>query len=166
MYCVDRQSLEKYYGEGFDEEADGDDFGGLDGGSVDDEEEDNGDEDVVDEDNEYLEYLAQQAANHSSDAEFDEFDEEIEEELLFESPLDEIDPYVRFSDVFKGNSIKERYRYLGLDPTEPWIFCVSIELQTANPASYTLLTKDLDQEQQTLIMSIMSTAEQHRIATA
>lgn len=40
------------------------------------------------------------------------------------------------------------------------------ELQSANPASYTLLTKDLDQEQQTYIMSIMSTAEQHRVAAA
>lgn len=127
---LDRQSLEKYYGEGFDEEADGDDFGGLDGGSVDDEDEDNGDEDVVDEDNEYLEYLAQQAANHSSDAEFDEFDEEIEEELLFESPLDEIDPYVQFSDVFKGK------RSIDQNSSGRWIWWLtnlSILLQNYNP---------------------------------
>ena len=96
--------MEKLYGDGFDE----DDFDGESGieESVDDEEEDNGDEDVVDdEDNEYLEYLAQQAANHSSESEFDDFDEEIEEELLFESPLDEIDPYIRFGDVFKSKFV-------------------------------------------------------------
>ncbi|KAG2225799.1 hypothetical protein INT45_007043 [Circinella minor] len=129
-----REQMEKLYGDGFDE----DDFDGESGieGGADDEEEDNGDEDVVDdEDNEYLEYLAQQAANHSSESEYDEFDEEIEEELLFESPLDEIDPYIRFGDVFKN-------------------------MQQNNPASYSLLTKDLDTEQQTFIMSIMSTAEQ------
>ncbi|KAI9492090.1 armadillo-type protein [Zychaea mexicana] len=130
-----REQMEKLYGDGFDDdEFDGE--SGIDGGSVDDEEDDNGDEDVVDEDNEYLEYLAQQAANHSSESEFDDFDEEIEEELLFESPLDEIDPYVRFGDVFKS-------------------------LQQGNPASYSLLTKDLDTEQQNFIMSIISTAEQH-----
>ncbi|KAI9266554.1 armadillo-type protein [Phascolomyces articulosus] len=128
-----REQMEKLYGDGFDE----DDFDGESGieGSVDEDDEDNGDEDVVDEDNEYLEYLAQQAANHSSESEFDDFDEEIEEELLFESPLDEIDPYIRFGDVFKN-------------------------MQQNNPASYSLLTKDLDTEQQTFIMSIMSTAEQ------
>ena len=34
-------------------------------------------------------------------------------------------------------------------------------MQQNNPASYSLLTKDLDTEQQTYIMSIMSTADQH-----
>lgn len=34
-------------------------------------------------------------------------------------------------------------------------------MQHNNPASYSLLTKDLDAEQQQVIMGIMSTAEQH-----
>lgn len=134
-----REQMEKFYGEGFDDGLDGDDLDSeLNGGGSVDDEDDEGDEDVHDEDTEYLEYLAQQTSgNHSSESEFDDLDEEIEEEILFESPLDQIDPYVRFGEVFKG-------------------------LQENNSASYTALTKDLDAEQQNMIMSIMSTAEQRR----
>lgn len=151
--------MEKFYGEGFEDDFDGDDLSGAEGGSIDEEEEDNGDEDVVDEDNEYLEFLAQTAANQS-ESEIDEFDDEIEEELLFESPLDEIDPYVRFGEVFKGK----------LSILFPCLCCQSLNrlhfagLQHGNPASYTLLTKDLDVEQQNFILSIMSTAEERRKA--
>jgi hypothetical protein len=97
------------------------------------------DEDVPDQDAEYLEYLANQAASHNGgESDFEDFDEEeIEEEILFESPLDEIDPYVRFEEVFRG-------------------------LQQSNTASYTLLTKDLTAEQQTQIMNVLNAAEQHR----
>ncbi|KAI7886446.1 ARM repeat-containing protein [Lichtheimia hyalospora FSU 10163] len=132
-----REQMEKLYSDGFDEEEfDGEDFSGAEGGSVDGDDDDNGDEDVVDEDAEYLEFLAQQAASNNSESEFDDMESEIEEELLFESPLDEIDPYIRFGEVFKN-------------------------MQHNNPASYSLLTKDLDAEQQQVIMGIMSTADQH-----
>lgn len=61
------------------------------------------DEDVHDEDNEYLEFLSQQAAAQANDgSELDDEEDEIEEEILFESPLDEIDPYIEFEQVFKG----------------------------------------------------------------
>ena len=60
------------------------------------------DEDVHDENSEYLEYLASQAAAHAHDADGDEYDDDVQEEVLFESPLDEIDPYIRFSDCFRG----------------------------------------------------------------
>jgi hypothetical protein len=63
------------------------------------------DEDVHDDDAEYLEYLASQAAAHANDAEGDDFDDDVQEEVLFESPLDEIDPYIRFSDSFRGKFI-------------------------------------------------------------
>lgn len=97
------------------------------------------DEDVPDQDNEYLEYLANQASLHANDddEEYDEYEEEIEEEILFESPLDEINPYLRFEHVFRT-------------------------MQQTNPASYTLLTKDLDADQQNLIMTVLSNAEQQR----
>ncbi|KAI8976466.1 armadillo-type protein [Pilobolus umbonatus] len=134
-----RENMEKMYGGSYDDDFD-DDYSALEGGSGDDEEEGE-DEDVHDQDNEYLEYLANQAASHSGDNEYDDLDneedDEIEEEILFESPLDEIDPYIRFEEVFRN-------------------------LQQRNVQSYTLLTKDLNAEQQNLIMGVLSTAEQHR----
>jgi hypothetical protein len=61
---------------------------------------------VQDEDTEYLEYLAQQAANQNADeSDAVEDDEDIPEEILFESPLDEIDPYICFEQVFRGNDL-------------------------------------------------------------
>lgn len=96
------------------------------------------DEDVPDQDNEYLEFLQQQSALHANDEdEFDDYEEEIEEEILFESPLDEINPYIRFEQIFRT-------------------------MQQTNPASYTLLTKDLDADQQSTVMTILSNAEQQR----
>ncbi|KAF7728772.1 hypothetical protein EC973_005610 [Apophysomyces ossiformis] len=135
-----RENMEKLYGDGIDDDFDADELNGLDGLSG-DEEEDNDDEDVHDQEAEYLEYLAQQAANHSNESEYDDEEEEMQEELLFESPLDEIDPYVRFEQVFRG-------------------------MQQGNPASYTLLTKDLGAEQQNFIMTVLSTAEQRRTQQA
>lgn len=99
---TDRNEMEKFYGDGIDDE---DEFGEPITGSnfEEDEIEDAGDdEDVHDEDAEYLEFLASQAAAHANDAEGDEFDDDVQEEVLFESPLDEIDPYIRFSDSFRG----------------------------------------------------------------
>jgi len=133
-----REQLEKLYEEGVDSEDDIDDdlkegSSSTEGEADDEDFEGDDDEDVHDEDNEYLEYLAQQAANLSQ-AEDEESDEEvIKEEVLFESPLDEVDPYIQFERVFRG-------------------------LQQHNPASYTLLTKDLLAEQQSVIMQILSKA--------
>ncbi|KAI9304897.1 armadillo-type protein [Cunninghamella echinulata] len=132
-----REKLEQLYGEFDDDDLLHDE---LDGSLDEEEVEDNDDEDVPDQENEYLEYLAQQAALHANDddeEEYDEYEEEIEEEILFESPLDEINPYVRFEQVFRN-------------------------LQQNHLASYTLLTKDLDADQQNLIMSVLKTAEEQR----
>lgn len=135
-----RDNMEKLYGN-FDDDF-GDEY--LSGGDEDEIDDAEQDDDVPDEDNEYLEYLASQAASASNGendfedlGDFDE--EELEEEILFESPLDEIDPYVRFEQVFRN-------------------------MQQNNSSSYTLLTKDLTADQQNQIMSILGTAEQHRTA--
>ncbi|ORZ05818.1 armadillo-type protein [Absidia repens] len=132
-----RESMEKLYGEDYDEDID--ESSGYDGSSTgDDDTVDNDDEDVHDEDNEYLEFLTQQAAAQANEgSEADEEEDDIEEEILFESPLDEIDPYLEFEQIFKG-------------------------LQQSNPESYTLLTKDLDAEQQTVLLSVLKTAEEQR----
>ncbi|KAF9115179.1 hypothetical protein BGX27_008657 [Mortierella sp. AM989] len=136
-----RKDLEKMYNIGSDDEDDegqtaleaalaGDDDG-VEEEWVDD------DEDVFDEGNEYLEYLAQQASkSRPADREDDEESEwdELEEEIYFESPLDDLDPYILFRDVFTG-------------------------LQQHNPASYNELTKATTPEQQEFIMGLIHTAE-------
>ncbi|KAI9277967.1 armadillo-type protein [Umbelopsis sp. AD052] len=132
-----RQDMEKFYGDGIDDE---DEFGDpISGANFEEDELDDAgdDEDVHDENSEYLEYLASQAAAHAHDADGDEFDDDVQEEVLFESPLDEIDPYIRFSDCFRG-------------------------LQQHNATSYSLLTKDLDVDQQSLIMTILANADAAR----
>ncbi|KAG0364031.1 hypothetical protein BGZ54_007909, partial [Gamsiella multidivaricata] len=104
-------------------------------------------EDVYDEGHEYLEYLAQQAAKKSAakedgeeeddDAEEDEDEDDaddLEEEIYFESPLDDLDPYVVFGEVFTG-------------------------LQQHNPASYNELTKALTAEQQAYVMHLLQVAK-------
>ncbi|CAO3651162.1 unnamed protein product [Cunninghamella echinulata] len=132
-----REDMEKMYSEDYEE---GDDSSAYEGSSTGDEDTvDNDDEDVHDEDAEYLEFLAQQAANEGNDgSEVDEDDEEIEEEILFESPLDDVDPYIEFEQVFKN-------------------------LQQNRIDSYSVLTKDIDAEQQNFLLSILNTAEQHRV---
>ncbi|KAI1302858.1 hypothetical protein EDD11_005462 [Mortierella claussenii] len=140
-----RKEMEKMYNIGSDDEDDEDedegqlalesslagDEDGVEEEWVDDE------EDVFDEGHEYLEYLAQQASkSRPSDREEDEESEwdELEEEIYFESPLDELDPYILFRDVFTG-------------------------LQQHNPVSYSELTKATTPEQQEFIMNLIKTAE-------
>lgn len=58
---------------------------------------------MQDEDAEYLEFLAnQKIEEHGEDTE-----DEIEEEILYQSPLDEIDPYECFEQVFRGSFVIE-----------------------------------------------------------
>ncbi|KAI9256941.1 putative nonsense-mediated mRNA decay protein [Sporodiniella umbellata] len=131
-----RNNMEKLY-EDFEDEFD-DDY--LSGGE-DELDEAAEDDDVPDGDNEYLHYLASQAAAANKDnnglEDFSEEEEELEEEILFESPLDSIDPYIQFESVFKN-------------------------MQQSNSTSYIFLTKDLTAEQQSQIMHILSIAEKNR----
>ncbi|KAG0229469.1 hypothetical protein BGW42_001559 [Actinomortierella wolfii] len=101
-------------------------------------------EDVFDEGHEYLEFLAQQASKvrpeDREDEEESEYDE-LEEEIYFESPLDDLDPYIVFRDIFTG-------------------------LQAHNPASYAELTKQLTAEQQNFILQLIQTAEANQAKKA
>lgn len=107
-------------------------------------------EDVYDEGHEYLEFLAQQAAKRANDAEGEENDEDedeeedfddLEEEIYFESPLDSLDPYVVFREVFTS-------------------------LQQHNPASYNELTKATTPAQQEFIMHLLEVGELNAAAAA
>ncbi|KAG0296044.1 hypothetical protein BGZ96_010335 [Linnemannia gamsii] len=109
-------------------------------------------EDVYDEGHEYLEYLAQQAAKTraaKADGEAEEEEEDddeedyddLEEEIYFESPLDDLDPYIVFREVFTG-------------------------LQQHNPASYAELTKETTPEQQEYIVQLINVGEVNATAAA
>ncbi|KAF9570176.1 hypothetical protein EC968_002115 [Mortierella alpina] len=147
-----RKEIEKMYNLNSDDEDDEDDDEGLSALEAslqgDDEVEEewvDDEEDVFDEGNEYLEYLAQQAsktrpADRDDEDEESEYDE-LEEEIYYESPLDDLDPYIHFRDVFTG-------------------------LQQHNPASYNELTKALTPEQQEFIMNLMTIAEQNAAKAA
>ncbi|KAF9437361.1 hypothetical protein BGZ76_001078 [Entomortierella beljakovae] len=144
-----RKDMEKIYNIGSDDEDDEEGQTALENalaGEEDQVEEEwvDDDEDVYDEGNEYLEYLAQQASK-SRPADKDDDDEseydELEEEIYFESPLDEVDPYILFRDVFTG-------------------------LQQHNPASYNELTKATTPEQQQFIMGLVATAEANAVKAA
>lgn len=139
-----REQMERYYTGDMDDEDDNDSQTTADTG--DENSTDNGDndddDDVQDEDAEYLEFLTQQAAandgeNSQQTDEDSDDDEEISEEILFESPLDNVDPYITFDQVLKA-------------------------VQQHQPQSYTLLTSTLNVDQQQLLMDLLSTAEQHR----
>lgn len=117
------------------------------------------DDDIQDEDTEYLEYLNQQIANQNNgeiDANDDEEDD-MAEEILFESPLDDIDPYICFEQVFRGN---DYFTFFITIISKTYFF--QLDLQQHNPEFYAHLTKNLNAEEQNNIMAILSLAEQTR----
>ncbi|KAG9323012.1 hypothetical protein KVV02_008080 [Mortierella alpina] len=165
-----RKEMEKMYNIAADDDEDDseDDEDYQDSGDDSDEDDDeeveeewvDDEEDVFDEGHEYLEFLAQEAAKGRikaaasgegeaevggegvavSDDDDDEQDD-LEEEIYFESPLDELDPYVVFREVFTG-------------------------LQQHNPASYNELTKATTPEQQEFIVHLLQVAEVNAAAAA
>ncbi|KAF8600420.1 ARM repeat-containing protein [Ceratobasidium sp. AG-I] len=103
------------------------------------------DEDVEDEESAYLEMLAEQgekmklkrakaAGAGSDDDESDDEEDPVEEELGFESPLDDVDPYVAFKYALAA-------------------------LQMVNAPAYQAATTSLTPEQTTALMEHMARAE-------
>jgi hypothetical protein len=80
--------------------------------------------------------LAQKAADAQNN-ENDEEDDELTEEILFESPLDEVDPYICFEQVFR-------------------------DMQQNRPDLYNHLIQGLATEHQENIMNVIATAEKNR----
>ncbi|THU92451.1 ARM repeat-containing protein [Dendrothele bispora CBS 962.96] len=102
------------------------------------------DEDVWDEDSAYLEMLAKEGARlreksekleAGEDIDSDSDDEEIEEELGYISPLDNVNPYSSFKQALTA-------------------------FQMRNGPGYQAATTALDVEQQTLLMEVMRLADQ------
>ncbi|KAK7462279.1 Nonsense-mediated mRNA decay protein 5 [Stygiomarasmius scandens] len=102
------------------------------------------DEDVWDEDSAYLEMLAKEGARlreksekleAGEDVDSDSDDDEIEEELGYISPLDNVNPYVSFKQALTA-------------------------FQMRNAPGYQAATTSLSVEQQTLLMEVMRMADQ------
>lgn len=79
-------------------------------------------------------------------------DEEIEEELGYISPLDNVDPYVSFKQALTSMSLL-------MWECEANFLIPLIAFQMQNSSSYQTATTALTVEQQTLLMEAMNTAE-------
>ncbi|CAG8497297.1 16245_t:CDS:10 [Acaulospora colombiana] len=127
-----RERMDKF---GSEDDDYADEFDASEFNDADDEDRD--DENIQDEDTKYLEFLAQEAAKKNPDCE-DEDDDALEEDIIYESPLDKLDVYTKFHETFIG--VQQHY-----------------------PTSYSLLTKNLDQEKQNYIISLFEKAGQQKI---
>lgn len=104
-----------------------------------------------------MEFLAQKAAEYNEGDEEDEEEsdeDELCEEVLFDSPLDEIDPYICFEQVFRGSMLRRT--------TLLCVLIFMIDMQHNRPDLYNHLTQGIDVEHQNSIMEIISTAEKNR----
>ncbi|KAI0657254.1 ARM repeat-containing protein [Cubamyces menziesii] len=139
-----RKELEEAFQNESDDESDEDDSKYLNMNEEDD--------DVWDEDSAYVEMLAnegqrlreksEKAAAAGGDYSDDEEEEdEIEEELGYISPLDNVDPYVTFKQALTAFQMK-------------------------NAQGYQLATTSLSPEQQTFLMEVMRIAEEHSAQAA
>lgn len=107
------------------------------------------DDDVEDEDAEYLEYLTKEAINDTADDE-NQISEDMEESV-YQSHLNEIDPYKYFEQTLKSTYIIRLYTLYLL---------YSIGIQLESPDYYAYLMQSLNSEEQNQIVEVLSVAEQ------
>jgi hypothetical protein len=85
----------------------------------------------------------------------DEEDEDIDEELGYISPLENVNPYASFKQALTSKHRRQCH--------QPKLFLIVSRLlafQMQNAASYQAATTALDIDQQTLLMEVMRIAEQ------
>ncbi|TBU59052.1 ARM repeat-containing protein [Dichomitus squalens] len=137
-----RKDLEEQYSDDNEDDDDEDDSKFL---NMNDE-----DDDVWDEDSAYVELLANESqrlqeknARQANGEEIsdDEEEEDIEEELGYISPLDNVDPYITFKQALTSFQMK-------------------------NGSGYQIATTSLSPEQQTFLMEVMRLADEHAAAAA
>ncbi|KAJ1979325.1 Nonsense-mediated mRNA decay protein 5 [Dimargaris cristalligena] len=151
-----RRQMEKVYegehGDLLDLDAqDLDDYETADFGEGEDDEDDDGN--VHDKDQEYLSHLAQKAAKARGDGEAtdedgddddddddeDDEDEALDEEMMFESPLDKINVYAEFRNLF--NQLKDnqsptfQHMTQGLDGNQQQLLMTILNTQDAPPST-------------------------------
>ncbi|KAJ5938622.1 hypothetical protein N7466_001756 [Penicillium verhagenii] len=112
------------------------------------------DDDVADESAAYLEFLNQEAQKFGAYG--DDYDEDMDEESLLETPLDKVEPYGMFKQVFlsKFNSLFTHFE------TKLIHLSSSTDLQAEQPQLYDNLTKVLGPEEQQIIQSVFHEADQ------
>ena len=122
-------------------------------------------DDVWDEDSAYVELLANESqrlqeknARQAKGEELSDDDEEedIEEELGYISPLDNVDPYL----TFKQALTSKWYKLMGKDAA----LILSTAFQMKNGQGYQIATTSLSSEQQTFLMEVMRLADEHAAA--
>ncbi|THH06885.1 hypothetical protein EW145_g3782 [Phellinidium pouzarii] len=135
--------------------------------------EDDDDNDIWDEDSEYIEMLAKEGARlrekadasislgeEDSDVESD--DDDIDEDLGYISPLENVDPYVTFKQSLTGAFLQAVSSGLPLSACSySSVFPLISAFQMKNPALYQASTTSLNIEQQTALMEIMTIAEKN-----
>ena len=94
---------------------------------------------------------ARQAAGEDDEESDDESD--IDEELGYISPLDNVDPYVSFKQALTGMSPRSI-----IHPALTTLHCAAFQMK--NPAAYQVATTSLNTEQQTMLMEVMRIAEE------
>lgn len=82
-----------------------------------------------------------------------EDDEDIDEELGYISPLENVNPYISFK-----QALTSTFLCLDLHDTSNQRSCTAFQMQ--NAPSYQTATTSLDIEAQTLLMEVMRIAEQ------
>lgn len=91
------------------------------------------------------------------DADDDSDEEDIEEELGYISPLDDVNPYTAFKQSLTGKLLA--CPRLGRFSSYSNIFSLPV-FQMRNPAGYQAATTALNVDEQTLLMEIMRIADQ------
>jgi hypothetical protein len=83
----------------------------------------------------------------------DSDNQSIEEEINVETPLDSVDPWIRFKAVLTSTSNGSK-----ATPSGTYIYSIA-DLQMANPAGYQAATTALNPEQQARLMEVMAVAQ-------
>jgi len=81
------------------------------------------------------------------DDEWEELEEQLREEPLFVTPLDNEDPYITFTRVFTGT----------------FLMCslLKLEMENVNPVQINAITASLSMEEQKLLHSIVQQAKEN-----
>jgi len=85
----------------------------------------------------------------------DEEEDDIDEELGYISPLENVNPYISFKRALTSKQYRQRRQ-----PNLFFIVSRSLAFQMQNAANYQAATTALDIEQQTLLMEVMRIADQ------
>ena len=112
--------------------------------------------DIKDESTAYLDFLSQQAQKFNAAVGEDEGDDELEEESLLETPLDQMEPYSLFKQTLSCKYLHD------IHPFEPYIWVrltIHAAMSQQQPQLYNTLTSALGPEEQQVIKAAVENAD-------